>query len=150
MAAFAPLTINDGVAVPVAHSFTPGPKLVLPDGGQRYSWYDLSVNGGVIAGANRLDMDVRMPKFNGNRASDSPLAVAFKFVLPTLETLSNNTASGINPQPTKAFDTTIWVKIIRNGRSGQQPVKDALAFVRNFSLLTALTDTVLTYAPPST
>lgn len=149
MAAFATLSISDGQTTPVAHSFTPGPKILLPDGSQRFSWYDLSVNSGVFLGANRLDMDVRMPRSQGNRASDAPLSVAYRFTLPTMETLSNNTASGIDPQPTKAYDTTVWVKIVRNGRSGQQPVKDALAFMRNFSSLAALTDTALLYAPPT-
>jgi hypothetical protein len=101
-------------------------------------------------------MDVRMPA-SGNsgkagKAGDSSqlLSTAFRFVLSTLETLSGSTLSGITAQPTHAYDTTVWVKIIRNGRAGQQPVKDALAFMRNFSQLTVLTDTVLSYAPPST
>lgn len=149
MAAFATLSINDGQTTPVAHSFTPGPKILLPDGSQRFSWHDLSVNGGVFLGANRLELDVRMPKSQGQRASDAPLSVAYKFVLPTMETLSNNTASGINPQPTKAYDTTVWVKVVRNGRATGDPVKDALAFMRNFSQLSVLTDTVLNYAPPT-
>lgn len=155
MAAFANLSINDGQTVPAAHSFTVGPKVQLPDGNTRYTWYDFSVNGGVPLGANRLEMDVRMPSSGNSRAgkagdANQLLATSFRFVLPTLETLSGSTLSGITAQPTHAYDTTLWVKVIRNGRSGQQPVKDALAFMRNFSQLAVLTDTVLTYAPPST
>jgi len=155
MAAFANLSINDGQTTPVAHPFTTGPNLMLPDGTMRFSWLDFSVNGGVGIGANRVDMDVRMPTWGArnrpSKAGDSSqqLAVQYRFVLPTLETLSNNTSSGINPQPTHAFDTTVWVKVVRNGRAGQQPVKDALAFARNFSLQSVLTDALLNYAPPS-
>ncbi|UUW21396.1 MAG: hypothetical protein [Sanya fiers-like virus 46] len=155
MAAFANLTINDGLATPVAHTFNAGPKVQLPDGVTRYSWYDFSVNSGVPLGANRIDMDVRMPTPGagkaGKQAGDSSqqLAVSGRIVLPTLETLSGSTLSGITAQPTHAYDTTLWFKIVRNGRSGQQPVKDALAFMRNFSVLAVLTDTVLLYAPPA-
>lgn len=155
MASFANLSIADGQASPVAHSFTTGANIMLPDGTMRFSWLDFSVNGGVGIGANRVDLDVRMPVWGARnrpaKAGDSSqqLAVAYKFVLPTLETLSNNTASGVNPQPTHGFDTTVWVKVVRNGRAGQQPVKDALAFARNFSQLSVLTDALLNYAPPA-
>ena len=155
MATFAALTIADGQATPVNHTFSNGTAIVLPDNTQRFSWLDFSANGGVPIGANQLVMDVRMPQWSGMKAQakagdpKQQLAVAFKFVLPTLESLSNNTASGINPQPTHAFDTTVWVKVVRNGRAGQQPVKDALAFARNFSLNAVLTDALLNYAPPN-
>jgi hypothetical protein len=154
MAAFANQTVNDGQTTPVAHSFTTGPKIQLPDGTTRYTWYDFSVNGGIPIGANRIDMDVRMPSTNGGKTgkagdTSQQLAVSMRFVLLTLETLSGSTISGIVAQPTPAYDTTLWVKLVRNGRAGQQPVKDALAFMRNFSNLAVLTDTVLLYAPPS-
>lgn len=153
MAAFGTFSINDGATTPVAHSFTAGPKLMLPDGQTRFSWYDFSVNGGVELGANRIDMDVRMPqpgRAKSRIAGDSArlMAVTAKITLPTLESLSNNTASGINPQPTWAYDTVVWFKVLRNGRAGQQPVKDALAFLRNFSQASQYVDTVLSYAPP--
>lgn len=155
MAAHANIAINDGQTTPVSHIFTPTVSgLLLPDRSVRYGWADYSVNGGVWLGANKVEMDVRMPAGKGQRMAkagdaSNQLATTFKFVLPTLESLSNNTASGINPQPTHAFDTTVWVKVVRNGRAGQQPVKDALAFMRNFSLLGVFTDVVLNYAPPS-
>lgn len=155
MAAHANISINDGQTTPVAHSFTPTVSgLILPDRSVRFGWADYSVNGGVWLGANKAELDVRMPSGKGNRMAkagdaSNQLATVVRFVLPTLETLSNNTASGINPQPTHAFDTTVWLKIVRNGRAGQQPVKDALAFMRNFTQLSVFTDVVLNYAPPS-
>lgn len=154
MAAFSSLSINDGQVTPVAHSFTTGPQTVLPDGALRFVWFDFSVNGGVAIGANRLQMDVRLPTFGGRKKtrvageSSQQLSVAHSFILPSLETLNNNTANGISPQPTHAYDTVVWQKVIRNGRAGQQPVKDALAFNRNFSQLAVYTDTVLNYSPP--
>lgn len=154
MASFANVTLADGQATPANHTFTTGPVVQLPDGAKRFVWLDFSVNGGVAIGANRVDMDVRTPMFSaspGNKAGDSAqtLSVACKFTVPTLETLSNNTSSGINPQPTHAFDTTVWMKCVRNGRAASQTVKDALAYMRNFSQNAVYTDTVLNYAPPS-
>lgn len=153
MAAFGSITIADGQSTPANHTFTAGPKLLLPDGQTRYSWFDFSVNNGVMLGANKIEMDVRMPssaRAKSRVAGDvaRQLAVAYKITLPTLETLSNNTASGINPQPTWAYDTVVWVKVLRNGRAAQDPVKDALAFMRNLSSNAQFTDTVLSYAPP--
>lgn len=154
MAAFANVTINDGLATPVAHVFTTSTQTTLPDGTLRFNWLDFSVNGGVPLGANRLSMDVRMPSFGKKKAgvkagdTSNQLAVSCTVVLPTMEALSNNTASGINPQPTWAYDTTVWWKVVRNGRAGAQPVKDALAFMRNFSQLAVYTDAVLTFSPP--
>jgi hypothetical protein len=154
MAAFANQSINDGQAAPAAHSFTTGPKIQLPDGTTRYTWYDFSVNGGVPLGANKIDLDVRMPSAAAGKTGKSgdpnqQLAVSMRIVAPTLETLSGSTISGITAQPTHAYDTTLWVKIVRNGRAGQAPVKDVLAFMRNFSNLAVFSDTVLLYAPPS-
>lgn len=156
MAAFANLTINDGQTTPAAHTFTVGPKTVLPDGTTRYTWFDFGVNGGVPIGANRLDLDVRMPTYkNGTKSAakagdaSQVMSVAYKFTLPTLETLSNNTSSGIQPQPTHAYDTTIWSKLVRNGRCPVGPVNDAVAFSRNFAVLAVYTDAVRNYSPPS-
>lgn len=157
MAAFASMSLNDGQTTPVAHSFTAGKSGTTPDGRLYFQWLDFSVNGGVPIGANRIDLYVRMPSFSMGKSTrkgagdrSQLLAAEFVITLPTLESLSNNTASGINPQPTHAFDTTLWVKLVRNGRAGQQPVKDALAFMRNFSQNSQLVDTVLTYGPPTT
>lgn len=154
MAVHGNLSINDGQNSPASHTFTPTQSaLVLPDKSLRFSWADFSVNDGTWIGANKVDMDVRMPNGRNKSAkagdSSNQLAVAFKFMLPTVEALSNNTITGINPQQTHAYDTTVWVKVVRNGRAGQDPVKDALAFARNFSTQSVFTDAILNYAPPS-
>lgn len=153
MAVHGNISINDGQTSPVSHTFTPTTSgLILPDKSLRFGWADFSVNGGTYLGANKIDMDVRMPTGGGKSAkagdARNQLACAFKVSLPTVEALSNNTISGINPQQTHAYDTTLWVKIVRNGRCGQDPVKDALAFMRGFSLLNVYQDVVLNYAQP--
>lgn len=151
MAAFGTLTLADGQTTPVNHSFTPAGKQLLPDGVQRYSWLDLSVNNGLGMGANRFDFDVRMPNTGGRRAGDAmnQLALAGRFTLPTLEVSSGTTAAGFDPQATHAYDTTLWWKIVRNGRSGQQPVKDVVAFARAFFLTNVYLDAALNYGPPT-
>jgi hypothetical protein len=154
MAAFANMTLGDGQTTPVNHTFTANQGgLLLPDGRFRWVWRDFSVNDGLEVGANRIEMDVRLPSRMSNRksakAGDQSLTVAGMIVVPAMETLSNNTASGINPQPTHAYDTTVWFKVVRNGRAAQAPVKDALAFLRNFSQNSQFVDTVLTYGTPT-
>lgn len=152
MAAFATINLNDGQAAPVGHTFTVGPKSTLPDGTTRYVWRDFSVNGGVPIGANRIELDVKFVRSrmgSGSKADSQQLNVAGRVVVPTMETLSNNTSSGINPQPTLAYETTSWFKYTRNGRSEQQPVKDAIAYTRGFQDLAVFKDTLLSYSPPT-
>lgn len=153
MAAFGNMTLADGQGTPANHTFTANQGgLILPDGRFRWIWRDFSVNDGLEIGANRIDMDVRLP-YRGARksakAGDSSLTVSGMVVVPTLETLSNNTSSGINPQPTHAYDTVVWFKVVRNGRAGQQPVKDGLAFLRNLTQNAQFTDVVLNYGTPT-
>lgn len=152
MAAFANVSVNDGQTTPVAHSFTVGESKARADGSLFFQWLDFSVNGGVPIGANRIEMTCRMPSFSrrGGKAGDSSqvLSIETKTVVSTLETLGNNTVSGINPQPTHAFDTTVWSKLVRNGRAVVQNVKDALAFDKNFRALAVYTDAAYNYAPP--
>jgi hypothetical protein len=153
MASFANMTLADGQSTPVNHTFTANQAgLILPDGRLRWVWRDFSVNDGLELGANRIDMDVRLPLRNGRKsakAGDQSLTISGMITVPTLETLSNNTSSGINPQPTHAYDTVVWFKVVRNGRAAQAPVKDGLAFLRNFTLNSQLVDTALSYATPT-
>lgn len=152
MAAFANLTLADGQATPVNHTFVVGPKMTLADGTMRYIWRDFSVNGGVPIGANRAEFDVKFAKpsaSSGFKASTMSMTAALKIVVPTLETLSNTSATGVNPQPQHAFDTTVWHKLWRGGRASTDSVKDAIAYSRNFVLKAAYTDTVYDYSPPS-
>jgi hypothetical protein len=154
MAAFATISVADGQASPVSHSFTTGVSKVLDQksGTLLFTWLDFSVNGGVAIGANRIEMTVELPTYvkRSRQAGDTnqDLVVQTKIVVPTLETLSNNTASGINPQPTWAFDTTKWTKTVRNGRATLANVKDAEAFSKNFSALAVYTDVVFNYSSP--
>lgn len=153
MAAFGNLVLGDGQGTPVNHTFVPGQAgLILPDGRSRWTWRDFSVNDGLEIGANRIDMDVRLPSRNGRKsakAGDQSLTISGMIVVPTLESLSTQTASGILAQPTHAYDTVAWFKIVRNGRAGQQPAKDVLAYMRNFTLNAQFTDVLLTYGTPS-
>lgn len=157
MSSFTTLTLADGQSTPVNHSFTAGKMGSLADGRLYFQWLDFSVNSGVPIGANRIDLYCRMPTFGqakkvGGRkmAGDVSQLLAADFVvtLPTLETLSNNTSSGINPQPTHAYDSTFWGKIVRNGRAGTQPVYDLVAFARGFMISSQYLDTVASYSPP--
>jgi len=60
-------------------------------------WVDRS--GGIALGYPALTLSVRAP----NKASRA-YKVTVKLVLPTLEVTSPSTSTGIQPQPTKAYD----------------------------------------------
>lgn len=153
MAQFANIAINDGQTTPVAHTFVPAGSVLLPNQStRRWTWMDFSVNGGLPLGANQMMLDVRMPRRAPSGNSGDPmqaLRADLRFVLPTLEVSSGTTAAGFEPQAKHAFDTMIVVSLVRSGRAGQAPVKDATAFMRNALNTTLWTDVVNLISPPT-
>jgi hypothetical protein len=150
MAAFANLTLADGQASPVNHTFATSVFRTEKDGRLYYEWLDTSINGGVPIGANRIRMWITPMKVQGvGKAGESQYIIEGAIDSPVMEVLSNNTATGINPQPTLAYGTPVWFKTIRNGRSVPQPSKDVWAFLRNFSLSTVFTDALYSLNNPN-
>lgn len=149
MAAFAALSLLDGVVIPVAHTFNPTVQRVEKDGRLYFEWSDFSVNGGVPIGGNRVQMWVTPMSLSTKLAGDSRLMIEVKVDVPVLETLSNNTSSGINPQPTLAYGTPFWFKTIRNGRAVSQPSKDGLSYLRDFLSKTVFTDILFSLQNPT-
>ncbi len=131
MTAFAALTVNDGLATPVAHTFSP----VKIDAGGVAKWVDRS--GGIALGFPTITMSVREPT-SGSRS----YKVTRKIVVPVLEVTSPSTATGIQPAPTKAYDliqNTEWVLPERSTLAQRQ---DLIAYAKNFDALAVLTDAV--------
>jgi len=125
MAQIAALTVNDGAATPVAHTFAvqkagnqPTPNTTLS------AWEDRT--SGFVVGYNRISILGRYPDKN-NRSTK----VSIKISAPILETVSNNTVSGIAPAPTVAYTPMAMIEFICPERSSLQSRKDLLAFVRN-------------------
>jgi len=121
MTAIAALTVADGQATPVNHTFSP----VNIDAQGVAKWADRS--SGIALGFPTITFSMRAP----TKASRLYKVVA-KVVTPVLEVTSPATSSGIQPAPTKAYDITANVEITLPERSTLQQRKDAMAFLRNF------------------
>lgn len=128
MPALAPVTINDGAATPVAHTFNPTNVSV-----GIATWHDRS--GGIAIGYPRIATSLKFPstpRSNGASTSDRVIRANIKIVLPILEVTSPSTGTGIQPAPTKAYDLTFNGEFILPERSSTQNRKDLVAYVRNY------------------
>lgn len=122
MTAFANLTINDGQATPVAHTFTAR----RIDGGIA-KWQDIS--SGIAVGFPTITCSLKEPVKgpNGNRAYRGIL----KVTLPILETVNASTYNGITPAPTKAYDVEMITTFSFPERSTTQDRKNIRAYLAN-------------------
>jgi len=132
MTAFAAITLADGQATPVNHTFDP----VTIDRSGIVSWNDRV--GGINLGYPAVTLLVRQP-VKGSRA----VKVSYKVVTPILEVTSPSTASGIQPAPTKAFDILFSCDFVLPERATLAQKKDLLAFAKNALAQTLLTNAVL-------
>lgn len=131
MTAIAALTINDGAAPPVAHTFNP----VNIDNAGVARWADRI--GGIAVGFPVVSLSMRQPTA-GSRA----WKLVGKVVVPTLEVTSPSTGTGIQPAPTKAYDVLASFEMVLPERSTLQQRKDGLAFFRNFLANAVITTSV--------
>lgn len=69
-------------------------------------------SGGIPVGYPVLTLSVKRP----NKASPM-YKTSVKLVIPTLEVTSPSTSTGIQPAPTKAYDTTVLIDILSHQRS---------------------------------
>lgn len=122
MPAIASLVINDGQATPVAHTFAPA--RITADNGKVIALFEDRVSG-ILVGYWRLRSEVS--PVNSNKM----YKLRFIIERATLETLSNNTSSGINPAPTLAYYTTAALEIWAHQRSTVAERKDARTLMAN-------------------
>lgn len=121
MTAIAALTLADGLATPVNHTFSP----VNIDQAGVARWADRS--GGIALGYPVVSFSNRMPT-KGSRN----YRLMAKVVTPVLEQTSASTATGIQPAPTKAYDLIFTCEFVLPERSTLQQRKDLLAYAKNF------------------
>jgi len=121
MTAIAALTLADGAATPVSHTFSP----VNIDQAGVARWADRS--GGISLGFPAVSFSMRNP----TKASRA-YKVTAKVVTPVLEVTSPSTATGIQPAPTKAYDLVCNIDFVLPERSTVQQRKDLLAYVKNY------------------
>jgi hypothetical protein len=119
MTAFADLTLNDGQATPVAHTF----KARRIDG-IIAKYQDIS--GGIAIGYPMVTISSREP-VNGSEN----YKVSAKVILPVLETISGTSYAGIVASPTLAYNLTFTGEFILPSRSTLAVRKDILAYAKN-------------------
>jgi len=120
MTAIAALTLADGQATPVNHTFAP----VNIDASGIAKWADRS--GGIAIGFPTVTYSMRSP----NKTSRNYRLTA-KVVVPVLEQTSASTSTGIQPAPTKAYDLLCNVDFVLPERSTLGQRNDLLAYVKN-------------------
>lgn len=121
MTAFANITINDGQATPVAHTFTAR----RIDAGIA-KWQDLS--SGIAVGFPTITANLREPI----KGSKNPVYKAVvKITLPVLEVVNSSTYSGITPAPTKAYDLVANLEVMMPERSVLADRKNIQAYIVN-------------------
>jgi hypothetical protein len=128
MPALAAITINDGAATPVAHTFNPSG----PDKNGVNYFYDRS--GGIAVGFPSVSIDLREPRpvqAGGASLASRLYRATVKVVYPVLEVTSPTTGTGIQPAPTKSYDMTVRMEFLLPERSTLQNRKDILAFAKN-------------------
>ena len=121
MTAIAALTINDGQATPVAHTFNP----VNIDQQGVAKWADRS--GGIALGFPIITFSMKNPTKQSRN-----YRVVVKVTTPVLEQTSPSTATGIQPAPTKAYDLIFNGEFVLPERSTLAERNNILAYVKNF------------------
>lgn len=121
MTTLAAITLADGQATPVNHTFSP----VNIDAAGVAKLVDRS--GGISIGFPAITLSVKSPT-KGSRN----YRVMAKVVVPTLEVTSPSTGSGIQPAPTKAYDILGTIEFVLPERSTLLERQNAYAYLKNF------------------
>jgi hypothetical protein len=145
IAAFAAMTIADALGSPINHTFVAARNI-----NGLFTWEDQSAASnplGVPIGFNVISAQAAMSKdVNAGRGK---FALDFRYVMPTLETVSNSTQSGILPAATWAYDCAMFTKFVFSARSTLQNRKDVLKMGPLALANTQLSDWIQTYQQPS-
>lgn len=116
-----PIAISDGQATPVNHTFSP----VGINADMVATWQDRA--SGIPIGYNVLTASTRRPSSNGGSKN---FKVQLKLVLPVLEVTSASTATGIQPAPTKAYESMAVVEFVLPERCTLQNRIDLLTMTK--------------------
>lgn len=130
MAAASNIVLADGQATPVNHTFVP----LGPDANGVWWFEDQSA--AVPLGNNRLSVELKRPMGGrqGEDASKRVVRVKVGIHTPKLETVSNNTVSGIAPAPTISYVPRVNIEFILPERSAVQDREDIRLFASSVLL----------------
>lgn len=127
MPARANIVINDGQTTPVAHTFNPS------EDGEMDLFEDKV--GGIAIGFPLISIRFRRPVAPSNgtasNASNRVYKVAINVAVPTLESTSAATGTGIPPAPTVAYVCRCNMEWMLPERSTTQERKNLRAYVYN-------------------
>lgn len=125
MAAISNIVLNDAQATPVAHTFAFGSIENNKSFGS-VTFEDRVA--GIYIGYNKLTLAVQRPTGDGKTANRN-LKLVLKVETPKLETVSNNTVSGIAPAPTVSYRPVAELVVTMPERSQLQDRKDLKKFM---------------------
>lgn len=114
------VTLTDAATTPVNHVFYP-----VTSKGDVLFWRDRTVTT-IPIGQDKLSLLQRTPTKDAQVYKYS-----WKLESPTLEQTSASTATGIQPQPTLAYNNLASLDLVFHERSTLQERKDLLAKVRD-------------------
>lgn len=120
MAAIAAITINDGQATPVAHTFNPVETTPIP------LYRENGAAGVPLAGQSDISISLRP----GSGAEGISKALV-KLRLPVLETVSGSTVGGYTPSPRVAYFMDAKIELMLPSRSTSAQRKDLRVLVAN-------------------
>lgn len=140
MAAIANIVINDGQGTPVAHTFAPAKTQA-----------DMALledrSSGIYIGYNKLTFALNRP-VGASKEATRNLKLSIKIETPKLETVSNNSFSGIAPAPTISYRPVVELMVTFPERCSLQDRKDLQAYVKNAMANSFVTDAFEKYELP--
>ena len=128
MATFADISIADGLATPVSHTFK-----TKTSSGRLAVWEDRVT--GVPVGYNKLSVETK--------DNDTVRRVKLSIAVPTLEAVSGANNAGFVPAATVAYVHRVNVEFMLPQRGVAQNRKDILAYLKN-SLANATLSAIIT------
>lgn len=141
MAAIAPIVLNDALGTPVAHTFAPAKSQ------SDFALLEDRV-AGLYIGFNKLTFSLTRPKGQVQNTSNRNLRLEIKLETPKMETVSNNTVSGIAPAPTVSYRPVAELIMTFPDRCSLQDRKDMQKYVLQLLSNSFVTDAVEKYELP--
>lgn len=120
------ITINDGAAAPVAHTFSP----IGRDPKTGVFWFEQTTPAVPVLQAKRIGYKQERVLGDKTRQQTGSSKVSYTLHIPTLESLGTNDA-GITPPPTLAYRELARVEFELAERSVQQERKDTRILLQN-------------------
>jgi hypothetical protein len=126
MPAIADVTINDGAATPVAHTFSP----IGRDQKTGVFWFEQTNPGASVLQRKRIGYKQERVLGDQNKQLVGSTRVSYTLHVPTLETLGTSD-NGLQPPPTLAYREMVRVEFVLAERSIKQERKDTRTLAVN-------------------